>query len=111
MRVLSPPTIVALALGGAAGLAVFDLPYWYYQLLRWFVCGGSIYLAFFLHQRSFPSHFVVALIVVAVVFNPIVSISLGRELWRIVDLLVAFGFFALGWMLYKRTLNRTDHIR
>lgn len=81
-------------------LAAAPLPYGYYLLLRIFVAS----VAGFHAQRSFrvgSSASGWMWCAIAVLFNPIVPIHLGRELWRIVDILVALVFGRLAWRLLK----------
>ena len=69
-----------------AALAKF--PYAYYILMRWIVCGvatHSAYQAVECHKNGWAW----ALGLVALVFNPIIPVHLGRDLWAVIDIGVA----------------------
>lgn len=88
-EIAAPALVAALFLLGALG----RWPYGYYVLLRWVVCAAAAYIAFQAHNSN-RSGFVWAFGVVAVLFNPLSPIYLNREIWQVIDLLVAalFGY-------------------
>ena len=61
-------------------------PYVYYQLLRVFVAGFFGYWAYLAHiqSRRFSRNIFIG---VAVIYNPIISWHLGRDIWEIVNTL------------------------
>jgi len=84
---------IALGVGAAALLlAIAPWPHAYYVLLRFLVCGISIFAAYVaLRERSalaFP------FLLVGIVFNPIVPAHMARPFWIVTDLVVATGFLA-----------------
>lgn len=82
-----PALIVAVMLL----IAVADLPYGYYQLLRWTTCGVSIFIAFQAYKmRKAWVTWLFGLI--ALLFNPIIPIHLTKEIWRPIDLAIAAIF-------------------
>ena len=67
---------------------VDGLPYAYFQILRWVVCGVCgyrAYLSFKLEQKSWMWVFVCLVIL----FNPIAPIYLDREVWAVIDVVTA----------------------
>lgn len=69
-------------------LCLADLPYGYFQFVR-FV--SSISFAYFAYlEREKNTKWMVFYIVIAILFQPFLKISLGRELWNVVDVIVAF---------------------
>ena len=69
-------------------LCLFDLPYWYYQLVRLFGTIGFAYLAFVDYKAGVkysPYVFGVA----AILLNPIAKVSFGREMWNVIDIVLA----------------------
>jgi hypothetical protein len=83
-----PHLIPALVAAGILFGALADLPYGYYQMLRWIVFGVSIYIAY----KAFRWDKKWAIWVFsgsAVLFNPILPIYLTREIWQPLD--VIFG--------------------
>ena len=68
--------------------ALADHEYGYFTLLRFVVCVVAAYLASqaYSHHRA---EWTWTLGGIAVLFNPIIPIHLDRELWRIIDVIVA----------------------
>ena len=71
-------------------VCLLDMPYGYYQLVRFAALVGFSFLAFHAFQTG---HHVETLIYIAlaILFQPLIKISLGRELWNIVDVVVAIA--------------------
>ena len=64
-----------------------------YMLVRPIVCAAAVYLCWSSWGSTIrPMH--VALIVLAVVFNPVLPLWMGRGQWMLIDL-VAIGIFVL----------------
>jgi len=75
-------------------LALADWPYGYYQLLRFVVCAVSIYIAVMAY--NWQKTWVTCLLgFIAVLFNPLISIHLSRELWQPIDLICAILFMVV----------------
>ena len=82
-------------------LALLDMPYGYYTLLRLVVCGMGVFVAIFAYNsRKFWAVYLFGFI--AVLFNPLVPIHLDREIWRGIDIVCAVLFCgalpALKWL-------------
>ncbi|MDV4035890.1 MAG: hypothetical protein DI598_20665 [Pseudopedobacter saltans] len=78
------------------GLAVLmfgcllDMPYGYYQLVRFIALIGFGVLAYQANQQSRQTEmFIYGAL--ALLFQPFFKIALGRELWNIVDVIVGVG--------------------
>ena len=77
------------------GLAVLmfgcllDMPYGYYQLVRFIALIGFGVLAFQANQQAKQTEMIIygAL---ALLFQPLFKIALGRELWNIIDVIVEY---------------------
>ena len=69
-------------------IALADLPYGYYTALRIIVCGVAAY-GVQVARRANTEGWMVALGLIAIVFNPIIPIYLDRGVWAIVDLIGA----------------------
>jgi urea transporter len=82
--------IIKLALAILLGLCLFDMPYGFYQLVRFLAMIGFGILAFQANELKRPTETLIYA-VLAVLFQPLFKISLGRELWNIVDAVVAIG--------------------
>jgi hypothetical protein len=66
-------------------------PYSYFQLLRWLVCLSAAYIGFLGFQTNRATQGV-AMVIVAVVFNPIAPIYLAKSTWIIFDFVAALIF-------------------
>tara|TARA_R110000868_G_scaffold411591_1_gene705729 strand:+ start:3243 stop:3548 length:306 start_codon:yes stop_codon:yes gene_type:complete len=69
------------------------LPYGYYTLLRIAACGFFVWAAFIAFERKnkiLPWAFAVF----AILFNPFIKIHLPKELWVIIDTLLAVFILA-----------------
>jgi hypothetical protein len=78
------PSWVLIGAAGFAFLAIADIPYGYYQLLRWVTCGVAIASAIQLHRFALTG-WVWALSGLAILFNPLIPFHFDRETWRIFD--------------------------
>jgi hypothetical protein len=67
---------------------LYDLPYGYFQFVRFASLIGFGILAYHANSNSKQTE-VIIYIILAVLFQPFIKISLGRELWNIVDVIVA----------------------
>lgn len=79
----------------AVGLLIFapfNLPYVYYQFLRWFVTIFSIYLAHEYKNQN-KGYWMWLFVAIAVLFNPVAPFYLSRELWKYFDIGVGIIFF------------------
>ena len=68
-------------------LCLADMPYGYYQFVRFISCIVFAYFAY--EENSNQSKLVLVYVALAALFQPFFKISLGRELWNIVDVIVA----------------------
>ena len=78
--------IIKLIMAVAMIICLLPMPYGYYQMVRLGSAVGFIYLAF--NLKSGESNMLLVYIGLAVLFQPIIKISLSRTLWNIVDLIV-----------------------
>ena len=68
--------------------ALAALPYGFYMLLRFIVCGIAAYSAYISYQRR-EIGWTWTFGVIALLFNPLMPVYLGREIWALVDVAVA----------------------
>ena len=73
-------------------LCLIDFPYGFYQLVRFIALVGFGILAFKEYEKDNQSGMIIY-IVLALLFQPLIKISLGRTLWNIVDVIVALYLF------------------
>jgi hypothetical protein len=67
-----------------------DMPYGLYQFVRFAAMIGFAYLAYSANQQTNKNE-VFIYIALAILFQPIFKIALGRTIWNIVDLVVGIG--------------------
>jgi hypothetical protein len=72
-------------------LCLADMPYGFYQLVRLVAFAGFAYLAYDAKQNNNESIEIWIYGFLALLFQPFLKISLGRELWNMIDVLVAGG--------------------
>lgn len=66
----------------------------FYELVRYLALVGLVFLAVMANKKGNEKDFYI-FIALAVLFQPVIKISLGRTLWNLVDVGVA------GWLLYS----------
>ena len=88
--------IVKVLLAGLLFLCLLDMPYGYYQFVR--VAATLVFVLFAVqsYQSQLQGYFVLYLLL-AVLFQPVEKIALGRELWNIVDVIVGLGLLAMAY--------------
>lgn len=94
--------IVCIGLALVLLLCLFPLPYGAFVLVRLIttcVCG---YLAYDFYRRGDTIRCVVAALV-AIVFQPIAKITFEREIWQVIDVIVALMLF--GSVIWDRVKN------
>jgi len=70
-----------------------DLPYGYFQLVRFCALIGFLVLAYNSYIQK-DAGFAFTYLALAILFQPLIKISLGRTLWNWVDVLVGLGLLA-----------------
>jgi hypothetical protein len=82
-------------------LCLADMPYGYYQLVRFVALIGFTILAYQAHEQGRQ----IEMIIYggfALLFQPFLKIALGREIWNIVDVLVGIGLIISIFMKPKK---------
>ncbi len=89
---MTPRAYTWLKLGIAALLLIclLDMPYGYYQFVRFTAMIVFSILAYQASQKE-QNALMVIFIALAILFQPLIKISLGRSLWNLVDVVVAAG--------------------
>lgn len=82
--------IIKIGLAVLLFLCLADMPYGYYQFVRFIGLVGFAILAYQANQQNNQT---VAIIygALALLFQPFFKISLGRELWNVIDVVVGLG--------------------
>ena len=85
-------------------ICLFDMPYGYYQLIRFISFGVFAYLGFKEFENSNQTMGLVCF-GLALLFQPFMKVALGRELWNIVDVIVGTGLLVSLSLKQKTPLN------
>ena len=94
-----PGIIGRIIASGMLVWALDDHVYGYYTLLRFIVCAVAVYCAFLAYSQS-KEDWTWIFGGIAVLFNPIIPIYLNRELWSVIDVIVA-GVFVVSFFFVK----------
>jgi hypothetical protein len=94
------------ATGVTSLIAVFDMPYDYYVLLRGLVSISAIFLGFYAVLREQWIWLSLA-IPAFVLWFPLFGITLARESWAVLNLLAAVGFL-LAWNKFEFSSKSTE---
>jgi hypothetical protein len=71
-------------------ICLADMPYGYFQLVRFIATISFGYFAYVANQKNQKNE-VIIYIALALLFQPFIKIALGRTIWNIVDVIVAAG--------------------
>jgi hypothetical protein len=82
--------LIKIALSVLLLSCLADLPYGYFQFVRFAAMVGFAVLAAKANSDESKNEITVY-IVLAILFQPFIKISLGREIWNFVDIAVAIG--------------------
>ena len=93
-------TVIKIVLAVLLFFCLADMPYGYYQLVRFAGLVGFVILAYQANQQGRNTEMIVwgAL---ALLFQPFFKIALGREMWNIVDVIVGLGLIISIWIRPK----------
>ena len=72
-------------------LSIFPWPYGYYTILRLVVCLTAALLAWMSYKKQ-QIQWIWIMVFIAVVFNPVIVVHFGKELWNTIDLITAIVF-------------------
>lgn len=94
-------TIIKVVLAGLFFLCLLDMPYGFYQFVRFVGLIGFLILTYQANEQRKQIEMIIygAL---AILFQPFFKISLGRELWNIVDVIVGIGLILSIWISPKK---------
>lgn len=86
-------TIIKIALAILLLLCLLDMPYGFYQLVRFASLIGFGILAYSTSEKESKTEMIIYG-GLALLFQPFFKIALGREIWNIVDVIVGIGLIA-----------------
>ena len=82
--------IIKIGLAILFFLCLADMPYGYYQFVRFIGLVGFAILAYQANQQNNQTETIIYG-TLALLFQPFFKISLGRELWNVIDVVVGLG--------------------
>lgn len=88
IRVIALVSVVMLV------LAVFEMPYGFYTLLRLVVTAAAAIIAWRALSNQVRPLWAAMMGLIALLFNPFIPVYLTREVWFFIDILVAVVFIA-----------------
>ena len=71
-------------------LCLLDMPYGYYQAVRFVGMLGFAILAYYSYEDNKKVE-VIIYIALALLFQPFLKVAFGRTIWNVVDVIVAAG--------------------
>ena len=83
-------TIIKAILSILFLVCLFQMPYGYYQTVRFIGMLGFILLAYFSNQQNHKTE-VIVYVALALLFQPFLKVALGKTIWNIVDVIVSAG--------------------
>ncbi len=86
-------------------LCLFKMPYGYYTLMRLAATVGFAYMAYRYYEIK-KEALVWTFGALALLFQPLVKIALGRDVWNIVDVAVAVLLIVLTFAVNKKTIEK-----
>lgn len=83
-------TIIKISLAILLFLCLLDMPFGFYQFVRFVALIGFGILAYIANKENRRTEMIIYC-VLALLFQPFFKIALGREIWNIVDVIVGTG--------------------
>ena len=88
-------------------LCLFNMPYGFYQLVRFIALVGFAVLAYFASEYENKTEMIIY-VCLAILFQPLFKISLGREIWNLVDVVVAIGLIITLFVKHKEKVKTNE---
>lgn len=82
--------LIKIGLITLLSICLFNVSYGFYQLMRFVALIGFSALAYFAKQEKKKNEIII-FIILAILFQPLLKIELGKALWNAVDVIVACG--------------------
>lgn len=101
MKTKNTSPILKLVIAVLLLLCLADMPYGFYELVRFASAAAFAYLSYD-YFKSKRDGMGVVFAALALLFQPFFKIALGRTLWNLVDILVAIALIYLIISTFKR---------
>jgi hypothetical protein len=83
-------SIIKIVLAILFFVCLLEMPYGYFQLVRFVALVGFAILAYNSNKQGQKTEAIIY-VCLAILFQPLIKIALGRELWNVVDVIVGIG--------------------
>ena len=100
---LSLPATIKVVLSILLFLCLLDMPYGFYQFVRFVALIGFGILAYKANEQNQKTEMII-FGGLALLFQPFFKIELGREMWNIADVIVGIGL--IGSLIMNRTKSQ-----
>ena len=90
-------TIIKIILAILFFLCLLDMPYGFYQFVRFAGLLGFVILAYQANQQGRQIEMII-FAALALLFQPFFKIGLGRQIWNIVDVIVGLSLILSIWI-------------
>ncbi|MDI9366630.1 MAG: hypothetical protein QM541_16860 [Flavobacterium sp.] len=85
--------IIKIILAVLFFVCLFNMPYGYFQIVRFVALVGFAILAYNANEQGHKRE-VIIYVCLTILFQPIFKIALGRIVWNVVDVIVGIGLIA-----------------
>ena len=92
--------IIKIVLAVLFFICLADMPYGYYQLVRFAGLIGFAILAYQANEKGKQTEMIICC-GLALLFQPFFKIALGREIWNVVDVIVGIGLLISIFIKHK----------
>lgn len=101
---VTPKSAIIIGLAILLFLCLLDMPYGYYEMVRFLAMMVFAFLGYAAYQEQ---HLIRAYIFfgLAILFQPLLKIALGRDIWNMVDVVVGIWLIYLMYEEYVRKRN------
>ncbi|MBQ2951257.1 MAG: hypothetical protein IJE12_09490 [Prevotella sp.] len=82
-------------------LCLADMPYGYYNFVRFVAAFAFAYFAFEYYKKE-REGLAFAFGALALMFQPFIKLALGRVMWNVVDVVVGLGLVYLAYLEFKK---------
>ena len=96
---------IKIVLASLFFLCVADMPYGYYQFVRFAGLIGFAFLAYLANQQGKQIEMIIYGSL-ALLFQPFFKIALGRQLWNVADVMVGIGLILSLFTKPKEEINK-----
>ena len=97
---INPENLIKIGLTILLVICLFHMPYGYYQLFRFIAVVGFAILAWYEYERK-NIILVILFVALAILFQPLTKVPVGRQSWVVIDIMVAAGLL-LSMVVKKR---------